>query len=667
MSAQQGPTGHVVVCGVRGVGLRTVEQLHASGVDVVVVADGPDSDPLTDRLLAGWGVPRIAGRPKEALVEAGIAGAAAVVCVPDDDLRAMEIALLVRRLRPDVRLVVRMGNSAVGRALAEVIGEGSVLDVAALASPSVVEACLDSRPHPIELAGQGFVAAQLIAPRDATLRELYGPLAPIAVAGQVPGPAGGAVGGAAAGPEGAPAGGAGPPAEPVICPGRDHPVRAGDRVTAIGTLEQFAAHGGGDVLARLRPSAPLRYGGGARGAGAARAVEQEDRGGRAGLRVLLRSLAAESDRPLRTTLLVLGVLFTVSVLVLRLGYVKPDGGSMTVLDAIYFTVETIATVGYGDFSFAEQAPWLRTYAIALMMFGVVLAAIWFALLTQLLVSSRIERSFGQRRVGAMKGHVIVVGLGAVGVRVLEGLLAAGCQVVVLERDENNRFLPRARQLGVPVVAGDATDATVLGEVNLGSAAAIAVLTSSDLVNIETGLVVRDQLGDRWASVPVVLRVFDRELGETVGAGFDFRYVRSTAALAAPWFVGAALGLDVLGTFYVDRTPFMVGRLAVAPRGGLDGLAMGELSARTRVVAIHRAAGADGVRTVEYPPRSGTRFGAGDDAYLVGPYEELLAVLRRDALAPGDATPAGAAAGPGDATPAGAVAEPTRPGRPARYR
>ncbi|HEV7792010.1 MAG TPA: NAD-binding protein [Pseudonocardia sp.] len=671
MSAQQGPTGHVVVCGVRGVGLRTVEQLHASGIDVVVVADGPDSDPLTDRLLAGWGVPRIAGRPKEALVEAGIAGATAVVCVPDDDLRAMEIALLVRRLRPDVRLVVRMGNSAVGRALAEVIGEGSVLDVAALASPSVVEACLDSRPHPIELAGQGFVAAQLIAPRDATLRELYGPLAPIAVAGQVPGPVPGPAGGAAAGPEGAPAGGpaggAEPPAEPVICPGRDHPVRAGDRVTAIGTLEQFAAHGGGDVLARLRPSAPLRYGGGARGAGAARAVEQEDRGGRAGLRVLVRSLAAESDRPLRTTLLVLGVLFAVSVLVLRLGYVKPDGSSMTVLDATYFTVETIGTVGYGDFSFAEQAPWLRVYAIALMVFGVVLAAIWFALLTQLLVSSRIERSFGQRRVGAMKGHVIVVGLGAVGVRVLEGLLAAGRQVVVLERDENNRFLPRARQLGVPVVAGDATDATVLGEVNLGSAAAIAVLTSSDLVNIETGLVVRDQLGDRWASVPVVLRVFDRELGETVGAGFDFRYVRSTAALAAPWFVGAALGLDVLGTFYVDRTPFMVGRLAVAPRGGLDGLAMGELSARTRVVAIHRAAGADGVRTVEYPPRSGTRFGAGDDAYLVGPYEELLAVLRRDALAPGDATPAGAAAGSGDAPAPGAAAEPTRPGRPARYR
>jgi Trk K+ transport system NAD-binding subunit len=351
---------------------------------------------------------------------------------------------------------------------------------------------------------------------------------------------------------------------------------------------------------------------------------------------LLRSLLAEADRPLRATLLVLLVLVLVSVVVLRLGYAKPDGSPMTVLDALYFTVETIGTIGYGDFSFADQAPWLRLYAIVLMVFGVVLAAVWFALLTELLVSRRIARSFGRRRVGSMRQHVIVVGLGAVGVRVVEGLLATGRRVVVVELDEANRHLARVRELGVPVVVGDATDAAVLAEVNLGSAAAVAVLTSDDLVNVETGLAVRSQLGERWSRVPVVLRVFDRELGEAIGDGFDFRWVRSTAALAAPWFVGAALGLDVLGTFYVGRTPFMIGRIRVAAHSGLDGLAMGELSARTTVVAIHRGPDSSGMRPMEYPPRSGTRFGAGDDAYLVGPYEELLAVLRRDALAPGAA-------------------------------
>jgi Trk K+ transport system NAD-binding subunit len=155
---------------------------------------------------------------------------------------------------------------------------------------------------------------------------------------------------------------------------------------------------------------------------------------------------------------------------------------------------------------------------------------------------------------------------------------------------------------------------VLATVNLASAAAVAVLTSDDLVNVETGLAVRDQLGDRWAGVPVVLRVFDRELGVTIREGFDFRYVRSTEAPVAPWFVGAALGLDVLQAFHIDQDAFLVGHLAVATGGGLDGLAMQELSARTRVIAIRRA----GTGELEHPPRSGTRFAAGDDAYLVGP-------------------------------------------------
>ncbi len=167
-------------------------------------------------------------------------------------------------------------------------------------------------------------------------------------------------------------------------------------------------------------------------------------------------------------------------------------------------------------------------------------------------------------------------------------------------------------------------------VNLGGASAVAVLTSDDLVNLETGLAVRDQIGPRQDEVPVVLRLFDRQLAGTVERSFGIGLVRSTAALAAPWFVGAALGLDVLGTFYVGSTPLLVARLTVAAGGGLDGLAMGDLSARTRVVAISRAA-EDG--RLEHPPRRGTRFRAGDRAYLLGPYEELLQVLRRDTLSP----------------------------------
>jgi Trk K+ transport system NAD-binding subunit len=202
-------------------------------------------------------------------------------------------------------------------------------------------------------------------------------------------------------------------------------------------------------------------------------------------------------------------------------------------------------------------------------------------------------------------------------------------VVVVDSDESNRYLAQVRAAGVPVVIADATLPQTLEAVNLAGARAVAVLTSDDLVNLETGLAVRDQL-QPGGEVPIVLRLFDRQLALTIEKSFGVGLVRSTAALAAPWFVGAALGLDVLGTFYVDDTPMLVARLEVASGGGLDNLAMGELSGRTRVVAIGRAA--DGGR-LEHPPRRGTRFSAGDSAYLVGPYEELLQVLRRDSLSP----------------------------------
>jgi Trk K+ transport system NAD-binding subunit len=186
-----------------------------------------------------------------------------------------------------------------------------------------------------------------------------------------------------------------------------------------------------------------------------------------------------------------------------------------------------------------------------------------------------------------------------------------------------------RALRVPVIIADATLPQTLEAASLPNAAAVAVVTSDDLANLETGLAVRDQLGPRWHEVPVVLRMFDSPFAKSVRHNFGFSSVRSTAALAAPWFVGAALGLDVLSTFYADDEPLLVARLTVSPGGGLNGLAMSDLSARTRVLAIRRA----DEHLLEHPPRRGTRFRAGDQAFLIGPYEELLAVLRRDRPAP----------------------------------
>ena len=574
-------SGHVLVCGLHALGLRIIEQLYVAGVPVVVVDDRPD--PRLVRIVEGWGVPRVTGsaRLRETLLAAGIERAGAVICVEDEDLESLETALLVHELRPDVRLVVKLANAAVNRAVGEVVGHDSVLDVAALTAPTVVQACLSSAVQELDLGGTRFLLVAAGADGATTLRERFGDLAPVAVVD-------------------------GMTADVTVCPGRDQAVSPGDVVHLVGTPDQF-----GDVGVEVpRPDH-----------GDHRAVRRRT------VRHLVQALVAEADRPLRIAVASLLLFVLVNTVILHRSYEKADGSRMTLLDAIYFSVETVTTIGYGDFNFATQVTWLRIVSIAMMIGGAVLLASFVALLTNLLVSRRLEESFGRRRVGALAGHTVVVGLGSVGLRVVESLRAAGGDVVVLEREEDNRYLAQVRALGVPVVVGDGTQRRNLEAVNLSTAAAVAVMNSDDLANIDIGLTVRDTLGTRWPGVPVVLRLFDRQLARTVERDFGFRHVRSTAALAAPWFVGAALGLEILSTFSVEQQPFLVGRLRVKPGGGLAGLRMEQLSASIRVLALSRS-GEDG--RLEHPPRRDTRFVAHDVAYLLGPYEELLAVLRRDA-------------------------------------
>jgi Trk K+ transport system NAD-binding subunit len=613
-----GWTGHVVVSGLHGEGLRAIEQLHLAGVRVVVVDDHPD--PRLGRMVAGWGLPYLErdSRLPETLLAAGLAGAVALICCEEDDLHTLATALLARELRPEIRVVVQMRNPAVGRAVA---GTGAVvLDVARLSAPSLVEACLRTGSHALELAGRRFLTVTETATTRGTLRSRYGELTPIAVQ-----PSDGA--------------------DAVLCPPQDTGVQPGDQITVLGTPAQLAAAGvwGGSEPAPV-PDVGLvgaRYAGlTAAGRGAAepsvgvvgasvrpRTPAQAFRAGLRRVRQVVRSVLQAADRRIWAVLGCLLILILTSTAVLRVGYAEPGGEGMSVLDALYFTVESVGTVGYGDFYFRDQPSWLRIFAIGLMVIGALLATVFFALLTNLLVTRRIEESLGRLRVTRLADHVVVIGLGSIGVRVVELLVERGVQVVVVESDDANRYLAHARALGVPVVTGDATQSDTLRAVHLGRARGVAVLTSGDLTNIETGLAVRDLLdavGPASGEIPVVLRLFDRELARTVERSFGFDSVRSTAALAAPWFVGAALGVDVLGTFYVADTPLLVAGLPVPAGSGLDGLRVADLPFGGRVAALARAG--DGP---DHPPRGADRLAAGDVAYLVGPYEELLHLIRGD--------------------------------------
>jgi Trk K+ transport system NAD-binding subunit len=560
---------HIIVSGDDALAMTIIDELKNAGVTVARLANIELSE---------------AGVARE-LTLAEVDHALAVVCAGDDDATNLEIALLARKANPNARVVARLANDVLREAIADDNGPGAIFNVAELAAPSVVEACLEHTTHQFEAAGIEFVVSGREASRDATLRELYADLAPVAVIHGEDCPT---------------------PGEMEVCPSRDQRVHAGDWTMMVGTADEVAAQ---NIkirgLARTRSRQPrLR-----RPFDAVRALLNDFNP--AFYPIVAGSIA----------------LLTLSTVLLRLNYQAPP--RMGWVDAFYFTVETMTTTGYGDFSFVHQPTWLRMFAALLMFSGVTTTALLVAFVADVLLSRRFVLGVARPQVRHLRNHVVVVGLSALGTRVVSDLTAAGYDVAVIERDEENSFLTVARKLDVPVIFGDATLGQTLRSARVDRARAVAVLTRDDMTNIETGIVLTEMLGTEvrpglnWTDVPLVLRVYDRTLGFAVAQRFGFENVRSTVELAVPWFIGAAVGLQVLGTFSVGQRSFVVGGMRVAPGSELDGLRMFELSTQTRVIAITRPNA-----LVKLHPRRDARLHADDTVYLVGPYRELLDTLRK---------------------------------------
>ncbi|HXB87897.1 NAD-binding protein [Mycobacterium sp.] len=558
--------------------------------EIIVCGDDPLAKTIAEE-LRGAGARIIQITTAADLLGAGVHRARAVVCAGPDDEVNLEIALLAREYSANVRVVARLSNDVLREAVSAVSGPGAILDVADLAAPSIVEAVLSRNAHQFETAGIGFVVWGAEAPRDGTLRQIYNDLAPVAVVHGKNSPT---------------------PGEVVPCPGRDLPVYAGDWTSMIGVKDELEARG-----ITVPPPTATR----SRQSRVRRAIDA------------VRALRNDVN-PLLVPSLAFALFVTLgSTAVLRFTYERPR---MSWLDALYFASETISTVGYGDFSFGQQSPFLRLFAVALMFGGAIVTAILVAFIADMLLSRRFVHTAGVRRARHMRDHVVVVGLGSTGIRVVSDLTAAGYDVVVIERDENNRFLSIAAKLDVPVIFGDSTMRQTLESARVDRARGVAVLTQADMQNIGTGIVLLEVLGSD-TKVPIVMRVQGRALAAAVNRQFGFENVRSIVDLAAPWFIGAAMGLQVLGTFWVGQRSFMVGGMLVTAGSELDGLRLVDMSTHTRVIAITRQDGPVSLR-----PRRDARLKAGDTVYLIGPYRELIATLRKGQPPPLTAMNSGAA-------------------------
>ena len=170
------------------------------------------------------------------------------------------------------------------------------------------------------------------------------------------------------------------------------------------------------------------------------------------------------------------------------------------------------------------------------------------LVTAIIVGARLTgRIRGEPR--ARGGHVIVVGAGDVGTRVAGGLHDLGFDVVLIDQNPAARGVAFARNLGLPVVLGDAPSERVLRQAGVDSAIALISATSNDIVNLETAMQARAMRGD---DLRIVLRLFDDDLAQRVSETLGNVVSRSVSYLAAPAFAVAMLEHKVLRTIAVGR-------------------------------------------------------------------------------------------------------------------
>jgi Trk K+ transport system NAD-binding subunit len=162
-------------------------------------------------------------------------------------------------------------------------------------------------------------------------------------------------------------------------------------------------------------------------------------------------------------------------------------------------------------------------------------------------------------------HMVVVGLGDVGTRVIRALVAAGVEVVAIERNVDARGVQAARDLRIPIIFGDASRLEILQAASVATCRAMVIVSTDDVTNLEAALLARAEKPD----LKVVMRLFDGEFADRVQRAFNINTSRSVSYLAAPAFAAAMLGRAVIETIPIKRRVLLVAEVPVGAGSALE--------------------------------------------------------------------------------------------------
>jgi hypothetical protein len=174
------------------------------------------------------------------------------------------------------------------------------------------------------------------------------------------------------------------------------------------------------------------------------------------------------------------------------------------------------------------------------LIGAVLIGEGVIRLAMLMMSRRRgEKEWTRVMVSTYRDHVIICGLGHLGIRVVEQLLASGTTVVALERRRSARFIAQARDLGVPVMIRDMKEDQALLDAGIEYARSIVIATNDAIANLEVALDAKRMN----PKIRVVMRMFDEKIAHKISDAMDVDVAFSSSTLAAPAVAKMALAME----------------------------------------------------------------------------------------------------------------------------
>lgn len=300
-------------------------------------------------------------------------------------------------------------------------------------------------------------------------------------------------------------------------------------------------------------------------------------------------------------------------LLLNMCYHDADGQSRGYVESCYAVFLLVFLEPYLDF---PREWYLQPFFFAVPVIGLAAVADSLVRLGYLLFSRKQDLPEWQRMVASLyRNHIIVVGTGKVGLRIVRGLLELREPVVVIERSPECGFLDELRDHDVPVLIGDGRQRKILEQAGVTQARSIILATSDDLSNLDSALTARD-LNPR---IRVVLRLFDDSLASKVSGAFHMPVI-STAHVAAPAFIAAATDRQVYQEFQLaGRQVYLIDQ-RINAAGRLAGRTVGDIQSAYDVnVVMHQ-----GEAGVNVNPRHDVPLRHGDTVLVIAPMERIRA-------------------------------------------